>query len=417
MNVGESLRISWRAIKGHKLRSTLTTLGIIIGIGAVIAFQVFGGGLQEDLIGDIEEEQDPVITIQTQTEGDFGPQTVATNIYTQTDVNRIENITDVAYVAPNAGLSAEEITYNGDTVRSGFGGLGGLFSVAATRASLFDASIFNLTNGTAFTGPDEAVLNRPMLDLFDEQPAVGDQITLRLDGADEQFTVAGIVDDSNTGPEQPTVYLPLDPYYDTTTETPRGTEERVYPSILVGATSFQELDGVQRTANSYMQNESDAKTLLGDTGDEDLTIAVQTIEETLDQFTDILDQITLFLGGIAGISLLVGSIGIANIMIVSVTERTREIGIMKAIGARGRDVIQLFLVEALVLGIIGAVFGVIAGFVFGFVAIWWLGWPMVYPLDWAVIAVVVGVLVGILSGLYPAWQAARVDPIEALRRE
>jgi putative ABC transport system permease protein len=410
MNLRESLRISWRSITGHKFRSTLTTLGIIIGIGAVIAFQVLGGGLQEDLIGDIEQEQDPGITIQTQAEGEFGPQTVATNIYTETDIQRLANISNVEYVAPNAGLFAEEITYRGNDIQGGIDGLDSRFSVAATRASLF-----NLTNGTAFTGPDETVLNRPMLEIFEERPAVGNELNITLGGERVQtFTVVGIVDDSSAGPEQPNVYLPLDPYYNTTTETPRGTEERVYPSILVGASSFQALDAVQRGADSYMQNESDAVQLLGDT-EEELAIAVQTVEEAIDQFTDILDQIRLFLGGIAGISLLVGSIGIANIMIVSVTERTREIGIMKSIGARRLEVIQLFLVEALVLGIIGSVFGVVAGF--GFAAIWWLGWPMVYPYRWALVAVGVGVLVGIVSGLYPAWHAARVDPIEALRRE
>ena len=415
MNLRESLRISWRSITGHKLRSTLTTLGIIIGIGAVIAFQVFGGGLQADLVGDIEQEQDPVITIQTQAEGEFGPQTVGTTIYTQTDVQRLANISNVEYVAPEAVLSADEVTYANDTIRGGIGGFG-RFTVAPTRASLFEASLFNLTEGRPFEDSDEVILNEFMLDLFEETPAVGDEITLQLDGSDEQLTVVGIVDDGSTGPSQPTLYLPVDPYYTTTTETPRGTEERVYPRLLVGASSFQELDAVQRQAESYMQNESDAVQLLGDT-EEELTIAVQTVEEAIDQFTDILDQITLFLGGIAAISLLVGSIGIANIMIVSVTERTREIGIMKAVGARRLDVIQLFLVEALVLGIIGSVFGVVAGFGFGFAAIWWLGWPMVYPYGWALVAVGVGVLVGIVSGLYPAWRAARVDPIEALRRE
>jgi len=416
MRLLESLRISWRAITGHKLRSTLTTLGIIIGIGAVIAFQVFGGGLQEDLIGDIEQEQDPIITVQTQTDAEFGQQSVATNIYTETDIRRLENISGVAYVAPEAGLSADEITYRNNTIRGGMGGLGGLFEVGATRSSLFDASLFNMTEGTRFDGPDEAVVNQPIPELLGGNLSVGDELTVQLDGTEQTVTVSGIVDDSSTGPEQPTVYLPLDPYYTTTTETPRGTEERVYPRLLLGATSFQELDGVQRAADNYMQNESDAQALLGD-ADTDLTIAVQTIEETLDQFTDILDQITLFLGGVAGISLLVGSIGIANIMIVSVTERTREIGIMKAVGADRGDVIQLFLVEALVLGIIGAVFGVALGFAAGFAATSWLGWPMVYPVNWALIAVGVGVLVGIVSGLYPAWRAARVDPIDALRRE
>lgn len=128
-----------------------------------------------------------------------------------------------------------------------------------------------------------------------------------------------------------------------------------------------------------------------------------------------MDQLTIFIGGIAAISLVVGSIGIANIMIVSVTERTREIGIMKAIGARKRDIVQLFLVESVILGAIGAFFGVAFGVGIGYLLVSWIGWPMAYPIDWIVIAVVVGV--GVASGLYPAWRAAKIDPIEALRRE
>jgi putative ABC transport system permease protein len=102
---------------------------------------------------------------------------------------------------------------------------------------------------------------------------------------------------------------------------------------------------------------------------------------------------------------------------VSVTERTREIGIMKAVGARKRDIVQLFLVESVILGAIGALLGVLVGLGFGFLAVGLIGWPMTYPLDWITIAVAVGIIVGVLSGLYPAWSAARVDPIEALRHE
>lgn len=104
-------------------------------------------------------------------------------------------------------------------------------------------------------------------------------------------------------------------------------------------------------------------------------------------------------------------------MIVSVTERTREIGIMKAIGARKRDIVQLFLFESLILGVIGATVGVLVGLGFGYLAVSVAGWPMSYPLNWIGIAVLVGIVVGIVSGIYPAWRAAKVDPIEALRHE
>jgi putative ABC transport system permease protein len=419
MNFLESIRISWRAITGHKLRSTLTTLGIIIGIAAVIAFQVLGGGLQEDLLGDIETDQDPIITVQTQEEQEFGQQTVGTPIYTQTDVERIENLSGVEFVSPQAQILATELRYgNETTLRTSLGGQGELFGVAATRPSQFNTSLFNITEGRAFTsGTNETVVNENLASRLGENFSVGDQITIKLNGTDEKFTVTGIVDDGDTGPVGDRAYVPIDPYYTTTTETPRGTQERVYPGLVVGAESFDELESTKQEIIDYMESDSDAKQLLAETGDENLTIAVQTIEDILDQFASILDQITLFLGGIAAISLLVGSIGIANIMIVSVTERTREIGVMKAVGAKKRDVIQLFLVEALILGIIGAVFGVLVGLGFGYLGVSYFSWPMAYPLDWITIAVIVGVIVGVVSGIYPAWRAARVDPIEALRRE
>jgi putative ABC transport system permease protein len=417
MNLPESIRISWRAITGHKLRSTLTTLGIIIGIAAVIAFQVLGGGFQEDLLGDIETEQDPVITVQTQIEGEFGAQSIDDlNFYTERDVEAVRNTSGVEYVAPQAPIDTSRLSYQ-DTEIPG-GGLGGLYSVAGTRPSLFENSLLNMTEGEPFSGPNEAVVNTNTVeDLFDDNVSVGDQISLRINGTDENFTVSGIVDDSDTGPEQPTIYISLDPYY-TSTATVDGTQQRAFPALVVGAESFNDLEQVKQDVDSYFQNDSDAAQLLEQSGqDDDLTIEVQTIEDLLDQFSDILDQITLFLGGIAAISLLVGSIGIANIMIVSVTERTREIGVMKAVGAKKLDVIQLFLVEALILGIIGAIFGVVVGFGFGYLGVSYFSWPMTYPLDWATIAVIVGIIVGITSGLYPAWRAARVDPIEALRRE
>lgn len=151
--------------------------------------------------------------------------------------------------------------------------------------------------------------------------------------------------------------------------------------------------------------------------DDDHAIEVQTMDDAIDQVAGIVDQLTVFIGGIAAISLVVGWIGIANIMIVSVTERTSEISVMKTVGARKRDVVQLFLLESVILGAIGAIFGVAAGIGLGYLAVSMLGWPMVYPVGWIAIAVAVGVGVGILSGLYPAWWAASVDPIEALRRE
>ncbi len=410
MKVSESLRISWRAITGHKLRSTLTTLGIIIGIGAVIVFMVMGGGFEASILGDIDAEEDTSIQVSTQA----GPQQfVSPNIYTETDAAAIEEIEGVEYVARDASLSVTQLSYGGETLVGGDGF--GTFDVTATQPERFDTELFEMVDGESFSegSMDEAVVNEEFVEQFDGAVSVGDEIELSFeDDEDVTVTVVGIVGDDTGDGIPPRVHVDLQ-YYDTTIETPDGTNERAYPLLLVDVTEFDDLERVQGEIEQYFETESHAQELKSD----DHSIEVLTVEDSIEQFQDFINQIALLLGGIAAISLVVGSIGIANIMIVSVTERTREIGIMKAVGARKRDIIQLFLVESLILGTIGAIFGVVAGLGVGYLGVTLLGWPMAYPLNWILIAVAVGVVVGVISGLYPAWRAARIDPIEALRRE
>ena len=400
--------MAWRAIRAHKLRSTLTTLGVVIGVGSVITFMVLGGGVEADILGDIEADNEPIVTVQTQSdEGGFGFQFVDAPIYTESDVEGIEQLDGVEYVVPDGDVSSVQLSDGNESVT-------GIFRVQATTPDLFETGLFEIVEGEPFAAEDQAVINEPTQTLFGGDVGPGDEINVSFEGGDRQtFTVSGIVDDDIGGPPQPVVYVPLEPHYQVTVDTPRGTEERAYSSLQVGAGDIRELESVKEEVQEYLDTESDARQLKQD----EHTIAVQTVQDVIDQFGDIIDQLTVFIGGIAAISLLVGSIGIANIMIVSVTERTREIGIMKAVGAQKRDIIQLFLVESVILGVIGAFFGVLAGLGCGYLAVTYFGWPMAYPLQWVGIAVAVGLLVGILSGLYPAWRAARVDPIEALRRE
>ena len=409
MKLTESFRISWRAITGHKLRSSLTTLGIIIGVGAVIVFMVLGGAFEANIAQDIQEGNDePGMWVNTQQQaGGFGgTQFVDAAIYTESDVAALESIDGVEYVAPEASLPVAQLNH-GDQQRTGG------FAIEATTGDRLEEDI---TTGESFSADDELVLSAEATDLVEGELGVGDEVELSYeDGTSKTFTIVGLVDDTSSGGNNliPTAgYVSLD-NYQTTVTTPDGDQERAYSSMIVTAESAETLDETQEATLDYLQTESDAAQLKQDEYD----IRAQTVDDAVDQIGDIIDQFTFLIGGIAAISLVVGSIGIANIMIVSVTERTREIGIMKAIGARKRDIIQLFIVEALILGVIGAVIGVAVGLGIGYLGATGIGWPMVYPVNWIAIAVVIGMTVGVLSGLYPAWRGARVDPIEALRHE
>lgn len=405
MKLLESFRISWRSITGHKLRSSLTTLGIVIGVGAVILFMVLGGAFEQNIIGDIDDEDDPGMRVHTQQSAGFGVQFVDDPIYTESDVEALESIDGVDFVAPEANIPAVQLVHDGERQTGGF-------ITQAVSADQFEDE--DMVAGEPFSAGDEVVLTESSAELIEGGLGVGEEFSLTYEGGEtETFTVAGITDQERGATGQPTVHVSLDAHYDTTIQTPDGDTERAFSALVIAAENPGVVDDVKGEAVTYFEEESDAGQLKG----EEQEIAVQTVDDAIDQVTDIVDQLTVFIGGIAGISLVVGSIGIANIMIVSVTERTREIGVMKAVGARKRDVIQLFLVEAIILGAIGALLGVLVGLGFGYLGVSLVGWPMAVPTDWILIAVFIGITVGVLSGLYPAWRGARVDPIEALRHE
>jgi putative ABC transport system permease protein len=405
MKLTESIRLSWRAITGHKLRSTLTTVGVVIGIAAVIVFMVLGGGFEKNIVQDFEDDEgEPGMWVNTQSTAGGGFQFSQAPIYTETDVETLESIDGVESVSPEAKLEATQLE-SGDQL------LTGGFQMQATASEYFSESDF--VDGSVYEGADEAVIQQSLVERLGGNVGVGDTIDIRSDGSRTQFVVSGIVDTGLGNSNAPTVFVSLDDHYDTTVETPRGTQEQAYASLIITTEDASAVDDVKKEAIQYFETDADAKELKSDDND----IKVQTVDDAIDQITSVIDQLTVFIGGIAGLSLVVGSIGIANIMIVSVTERTREIGIMKAVGARKRDVVQLFLIEASILGIIGAIVGVLVGLGVGYLGVTLAGWPMAYPLGWIGIAVAVGIIVGILSGVYPAWRGARIDPIEALRHE
>lgn len=412
MELLESLRMSWRSIRGHKLRSALTTLGVIIGVAAVIVFVTLGVSLQADIVGEVTGEQRPVMSVWVAPDRDGPPGAGAQPVFTDRDVTRLNETAGVTEVLPRGQVATAGLSQGAQA--TGFGG------VTATPPAFFNES--QIEEGRVYrSGEPEVVLNEAAAALFQPNATVGDTYTLALaDGRVLDVRVVGLLNSSALGPaggfggDTPQVYVPIDPFYSVTREIP-GTsrEQNVYPFLTVEAENFSALSPTRERVQDYLQNSSDARQLKPNS----YVFNVQTNEDLLNRIEEIIGTFTDFIVGIATISLIVGSIGIANIMLVSVTERTREIGIMKATGARRRDVLQLFITEAVLLGVIGALLGAVVGAIGGYIATEYVEIPLTLDPRLFAGAIAVGISVGVLAGAYPAWRAATTDPIDALRYE
>ena len=409
MDHGETLRLSARAIRAHKLRSGLTALGILIGIAAVITFVTFGASLQANVVGQISDTSaNNVYLVAAEDDDGFGG--AGQPVFTETDLETFERLAGVQRVVPRGVLSVTAISHANDTVAR--------TRVTATTPAAFESASF--AAGESFEmGADEAVLNRRAARTFETNATVGDTVTLTLAGGrTRNLTVVGLINGSagqlpfEAFGSEPRVFVPTDPLYDTVVESPTiGENQRVYPQVTVVADPAETETVRDRVERTFA--ETDAAELAPDGS----RLLAQTSGDLAEEVEEIVTRLTRFVTGIAVIALIVGAVGIANIMLVSVTERTREIGIMKAIGARNREVMGLFLTEAVLLGLVGAALGVPIGVLGGWAATAYAEIPLTLAPGWFVVAVVVGIAVGAVAGLYPAWRAARVDPIEALRYE
>lgn len=419
MDVTEGLRIGWRNVRDHKLRSTLTTLGIIIGVAAVITFVTLGASLQADIIQTIAGDNTDVMYVSAVPEDRTDVAALTGRgqaVFTQHDVEQLRQVTGVQDVIPTSGIAASRVSHANDTVSSQW--------ITVTTPGYFDAMGHTFVSGVAYAPGERAVVvDERAASMFDENVSVGDQITFTRAATGEQVngTVVGIVSepggDSNSffrEQPRPSIYVPPDPYYKRTTVSPNtGTDQRVYARLLLTVHDVSQIQTVQGRVSTYLEEESDARTLKPS----GYQFEVTTYDELVNQIKQVSNTFTAYITGIAVISLVVGAIGIANIMLVSVTERTREIGLMKAVGARNRDVLSLFLIEAVILGFLGSVLGALVGVVGGYIGTLMIGLPFRFHTEWLVASVIIGVFVGVLAGLYPAWSAARTDPIVALRHE
>ncbi len=410
MDILESVRLAARGLAANKLRSVLTMLGIIIGVGAVVALLSIGQGVQTAITEQIQGIGSNLIFVLpgalTQGGASFGAGTAAT--LTLGDAEALAdsiNCPDVAAVAPQQQRSLQIVYRSRNTNATVVGTTPSFAFVRNTEPAegrFFDDQDASSSSRVAVLGAQIAV------DLFDEESAVGQ--TIRISRV--PFRVIGVlVEQGGGGPTDTSIYVPLSTAKSRLfgTTSARGGGQAVQ-LILVSAVSENRIDAAvdQITAVLRQRHKIEYE-------DDDFSVTSQKdILGVLNQVTNIL---TIFLGAIAAISLLVGGIGIMNIMLVSVTERTREIGIRKAVGAKRRDILIQFLIEAMVLSVIGGVIGV------GFGALLAFGVNATGALVTRVspqavaLSVSFSLAVGLFFGLYPATRAASLNPIQALRYE
>lgn len=393
MRIGDLFYETWHALSANKGRSLLTILGIVIGIAAVIAMTSLIAGIQNTLMGEMGFEQARQVSINA-----YSPDGI-----TFDDLDKLEQGMPEYETITGAAYASAEIT--------GADGQPFYTGITGVRPDFFAVNGSKLKEGRFFTDAEEKGAARlavveasSLMQLFGsaDAPVVGSSIRL----GNDDYTVVGVLE-STSFMGGAALYVPF-----TTAETRLGGTGGIQ-QILGIAREGADMDRLVETTQSfvaqYFNLEPDA-------------VYVQSLDAIIQQMETMMASFSLLMGSVASISLFVGGIGIMNMMLTNVTERIREIGLRKSLGARRRDITKQFLLESVMLCVAGGVFGIL----FGFLAAWGLGGlvgavqpgmsvvPVLAP---EVVAGAVGVcvLIGVVFGSYPARRAAKLDPVESLR--
>jgi len=403
MSILMIVRVALKALGRNKLRTSLTMLGMIIGVGAVIAMVALGSGAQAAIEDQIRGAGTNMIMVFPGAATTAGVRsTGTTSKLTPADAKALKELPDLDYVSE--GLQTQQQVIAGSA--------NWRTNIVGVNVDYVNVKSWPMKYGAFFTEADVAATAKVCTlgvnvaqNLFGDEDPTGTEIRIR----NHVFKVLGVMmpkGASTSGQNQDDQILAP---YTTVMRRVQGTETLQY--IVASARSLDLMESTAEAITAAM------RVVHGiEPGAED-DFRVQTQNDLIAARTETTQTMTSLLAGIAGVSLLVGGIGIMNIMLVSVTERTREIGLRLAIGARGSDVLMQFLVEAAMISLTGGFMGIGLGYGVAELIHSTQDWPVLVPVDFVFIAVVFSAVVGIFFGFYPARKASALDPIEALRFE
>lgn len=429
MLIWENVKLAFQALLANKMRALLTMLGIIIGIGAVIAIMTVSSSLTNSISDSFQEMGANNITVglkqtssttETRSNGlKFG----AANRNSM--VEKEDLITDdmLSELKTEFSDKIDAIAIS-ETVASGTvhdGSNTANISISGINSEYFSSDDVTLLAGRRLTSDDNTgkkkvimISDKVVDQIFDgdSQKALSQKIQVEIDGVYYQYYVVGVYK------------------YESNNSFSSSSDEDItttaYIPILTGKAQTHSDEGYQQftvVTKSGIDSVSTFATQIENffapyySSNEDYKVSTTTMESMTESMSDMIGTVSIAISFIAGISLLVGGIGVMNIMLVSITERTREIGTRKALGAKNSSIRFQFIIESMILCLIGGILGILVGFLLGAIAASILGYSAAVPVAAIIVAVGFSMVIGIFFGYYPANKAARMDPIEALRYE